>query len=328
METVILFDTSIGSLNKGDEIIMESVVKQLHYIIENRYVMRSTTHSPVISDKQGLCNNIIMETFNNAKYKFICGTNLLWRNLNYEWPTWNVNLLNYFPYRDSILIGVGSGKYHHEPDDYTKELYNKILSHDYVHSVRDDNTVELLKTLGFQAVNTGCPTMWGFSEEFCKKIPSEKAEKVVFTLTFYNMNNLLDQKLIDILFDSYKEVYFWSQGVNDFQYLKKLNLKRKLNIVPPDLKSYSRLLSDNNIDYIGTRLHGGLFAMQHKKRTIIIVIDNRARYMKQNYSLKTIERQNISLLKDTIFSSFKTKINLDYENIKKYISQFDVIQYL
>jgi Uncharacterized conserved protein len=185
METVVLFDTSIGSLNLGDEIIMKSVVRELSHILKNRYIIKSTTHSPVITDKQFSCTNTKMTVYNNAKYKFICGTNLLWRNLNYEWPEFNVNLSNCVPYKNSILIGVGSGKYHHEPDDYTKQLYNKILSHDFIHSVRDNNTKELLETLGFRAINTGCPTMWRFSEEFCAGIPSVKTKKVVFYIDIY-----------------------------------------------------------------------------------------------------------------------------------------------
>lgn len=325
METVILFDTSIGSLNQGDEIIMESVVRELNPILKNRYIIKSTTHSPVITDKQSLCKNSKMIAYNDAKYKFIGGTNLLWRSLNYEWPEFNVNLLNCVPYKNSILIGAGSGKYRHEPDDYTKQLYNKVLSHDFIHSVRDNNTKEFLETLGFKAINTGCPTMWRFSEEFCAEIPTEKAKKVVFTLTFHKKDVTSDQRMLDILFDNYDEIYFWPQGINDFQYLGQLKCRGELKVVEPNLEAYRNLLQNNDIDYIGTRLHGGLFAMQHKKRTIIIVIDDRVRHMKQSYSLKTVERQDTYLLEHIINSKFRTNVDINYNNIKEYMSQFSIV---
>ena len=48
-----------------------------------------------------------------------------------------------------------------------------------------------------------------------------------------------------------------------------------------------------NIDYVGTRLHAGIRALQHKKRTIIIGIDNRAIEKAKDFNLTVIDRKNI-----------------------------------
>ena len=55
--------------------------------------------------------------------------------------------------------------------------------------------------MGIQNVlNTGCPTMWRLTPEYCATIPTQKAKNVVFTLSgqpkYQNMK--CDQQLIDI----------------------------------------------------------------------------------------------------------------------------------
>lgn len=37
------------------------------------------------------------------------------------------------------------------------------------------------------------------------------------------------------------------------------------------------------MDFVGTRLHGGIRAMQHKQRAIIIEIDNRAKEISSRF---------------------------------------------
>ncbi|MEI3046520.1 MAG: polysaccharide pyruvyl transferase family protein [Romboutsia timonensis] len=65
-------------------------------------------------------------------------------------------------------------------------MYSKILSKNYIHSVRDERTKRFVEELGYKAINTGCPTMWKFNDEFCKEVPTKKSDKVIFTLTDYS----------------------------------------------------------------------------------------------------------------------------------------------
>lgn len=78
----------------------------------------------------------------------------------------------------------------------------------------------------------------------------------------------------------------------------------------------------DDVEYVGTRLHAGMYAMQHKKRSIIIAIDHRVRDMNTVYAINIIERENIYDLEKKINSCFVTDINLNEDNIRKWKSQF------
>lgn len=325
METIVLFDPSIRSLNLGDHIIMDSSRKELEEILENRYIIECGTHTPAVTFYQNTELNPRMKIYNNAKYKFICGSNLLWKNLFIFRPTFNVNLFNSKIYRNSILLGVGTNSSKKKVNWYTKKIYNNILSKEFIHSVRDETTKEMLEEMGYKAINTGCPTMWRFDDKFCSEIPTKKAEKVIFTLTDYHRDKINDQKMIDILVKNYDEVFFWIQGVYDEEYFKSFENIEKIKVVSPSLKALKKLLQENEIDYVGTRLHAGMFALQHKRRSIILAIDNRVRDMKRTYNLNTIEREEIEKLEEILLSEFETKICINKENIEKWLSQFDRI---
>ena len=62
--------------------------------------------------------------------------------------------------------------------------------------------------------------------------------------------------------------------------------------------------------------------MQNLVRSIIVIIDNRARDMKETYNLNTIERKNIKQLDKMINSEFETKIKINEENIREFKKQF------
>ena len=101
--------------------------------------------------------------------------------------------------------------------------------------------------------------------------------------------------------------------------LKTDNIK----IVNPNLESFRNLLIEEQPDYIGTRLHGGIFAMQNFCRTIIISIDNRAKDMDITYNLKCIDRNKIKKeLCERINSEIITDIHLDEERIMSWKKQF------
>ncbi len=323
METVVLFDPSIRSLNMGDHVIMNSAETGIRNIVKDKFIIHCATHAPAVTCYQNTSHNPRMRVYDNAKYKFICGSNLLWRNLCLPRPTFNVNLWNCRPYRGSVLLGVGTKQGQKKVNWYTKKLYRMILSTKYIHSVRDEETKQLVESLGYQAINTGCPSMWGFTEEFCKTIPTKKAEKVVFTLTDYDKNSIQDQKLIEILNENYKEVYFWIQGVFDWEYLQTLKHTQNIKIIPPTLKAFEEVLVQNEIDYIGTRLHGGMYATQKRKRVILLAIDNRVRSLKETYNLNVVERDTIEELSHMIHSEFKTNINIKQEKIEQWLSQFN-----
>ena len=324
MDNIILFDPSIRSLNKGDEIIMRSAEKRIGHLLEGNYVIKSATHSPIVTFYQNTRRNPRMRFYDDAKYKFLCGSSMIWKNMFKPRPTFNVNWFNCMPYRNSILLGCGIAQAQvKKANFYTRVLYSKILSREYVHSVRDDAAAEFITSLGYKAINTGCPTMWGFTPEFCKGIPSKKAGRVVFTLTDFGKDSEHDQELIDVLRENYDEVFFWIQGAFDKEYFDTFRHTDGIRIVNPTLEDYSAVLSSGDIDYVGTRLHAGMFALQHQVRTIILAIDNRTRSMNEAYHLHVVERGELKeKLPGKINSDFVTDISLRQANIDQWLSQF------
>ncbi|MEK3725228.1 polysaccharide pyruvyl transferase family protein [Paenibacillus sp. FSL H8-0034] len=322
MENVLMLDTSVGSFNKGDDIIMKCVRYQLLNITKHTNVLTLPTHVSPFHWYQVARGSNVVKIFSNAKYKFVGGSNLLTMNMLTHFPQWNINIFNYGPLKGSILVGVGAGK-GNEINRYTKMLYKKVLSHEYIHSVRDERTKKFLEEMGFKALNTGCATLWSLTPEFCKEIPTRKSDSVIFTLTPDPSIQPLkeDQMLIDILNKNYKHVYYWIQGEHDLEYFKCFKNTKNIKVIPPSVEEYEAMLN-KDIDYIGTRLHGGIFAMRHKKRSIIIAIDERARGMKETYNLNLVDRSELSNLENMINSDIVTEVNVNFDIVNKWLNQF------
>ncbi|MGE7120737.1 polysaccharide pyruvyl transferase family protein [Peribacillus sp. NPDC046944] len=321
MDNVLLLDTSVGSLNKGDDIIMKCIRHQLLGITNNRFTLTLPTHVSPFHWYQVARRSSRVKIYSEAKYKFVGGSNLLTMNMVTHFPQWNINIFNYHPLKGSILVGVGAGK-GTKVNTYTKVLYSKVLSHKYIHSVRDERTKKIVEDMGFKAINTGCASLWLLTPEFCNDIPTSKANEVVFTLTHHSRDIEKDQLLIDILNKNYKNIYFWVQDAKDLEYFKVFNNIEKIKIIPPTVEEYEKIL-DKEIDYIGTRLHGGIFAMRNKKRSIIISIDERAQGMAETYNINTIHRDNFNQLENMINSQIITKVNVNYKRVNAWLKQFE-----
>lgn len=322
MENIVLLDTAVGSTNKGDDIIMSCIEEELHWLLKKYYPLHVSTHLRSFGMEEcfGKLPDSAFEIA-RAKYKFVCGTNLLSANMFHRTNQWNINLWNCKPIRGSILFGVGSVGGSRIKNIYTRKLYKKLLSDKYIHSVRTESAYKLVKSLGLSCINTGCVTLWKLTPEFCTTIPTKKKNHVIFTLTDYCRDVKRDQKMISILKKNYDKLSFWIQGVYDLEYLKSLTDIDKIDIIPASLKAYSLLL-ENQIDYVGTRLHAGIYAMRHSVRSIIINVDQRmdemAAYIPNNF----VTRLQIETLEDKIQSQFQTEINLNWDAINLWKGQF------
>ena len=178
----ILFDPSIGSFNVGDSIIVKSFFNNASDVLNNCTYTNFATHLPNFELWQMTKLNGRYKIIVKARDKFIIGTNLLSMNLFRPWPKFNLTVFNRKVFKESVLVGVGCGQ-GKKVNTYTKWLYKTTFSRQYIHSTRDERTANLLRELGFEAINTGCPTMWGLTKQFCESIPKSKAENVIFTLT-------------------------------------------------------------------------------------------------------------------------------------------------
>ncbi len=322
MKKMCIFDTATGSMNIGDQIIMNAFEKEMQDIINQNFCIRISTHTPICHFYQDLSINPMINYLQNCDFKFIAGTNILLKNMMLPLTQWNINSFNCKGYKNVILVGCGLNSNSKKTNLYTKRLYKRILSKEYTHSVRDEETKIFLESLGFKAINTGCPTIWSITPDMCKKIPTKKSKNVIFTLTDYAKDKEQDQKLINILIKEYKKVYFFPQGANDEEYLNEFSNRKDIIILKPNLQSFSDALLNNNCDYVGTRLHAGIFAINHQVRSIIIIVDNRARDMSKSYNFNCIERKSLDNLSTLINSKFDTSININKQNIEIFKNQF------
>ena len=325
MKNILLLDTSVGSQNKGDDIIMECVRKELQFILKDNFEYTLPTHVSPFHWYQVWRNSNRLRSYAECELKFIGGSNILCKDLLTHYPQWNINWFNCKPLAGSIGVGIGAGAGERLSNWYTRKMYQRVLNYDYFHSVRDERTKKYLENLGLKAINTGCVTMWMLTPDFCKTIPSMKSQKVVFTLTMRLDLREADQFLIDTLVDNYEEVYFWPQGMYDYDYFRSLKNVESVKVLQASKVAYDNFLTNNVTDYVGTRLHGGVYAMRHGCRSIIIAIDERAREINMANNLNCIDVKEINQLSEYINSEFETKVVMDFEAISRWKSQFKLL---
>lgn len=321
MKKIMLLDTSIGTSNLGDAIIMECVEKELSPLLRDAFVYHMPTHLPAFSSFAVWRNSLTVQNYEKCDLKFAGGSNLLVKDLKTHYPQWNIHPFNSRPLRDTILVGVGAGA-GEQTNRYTTKLYQQVLHHEYIHSVRDERSREYVESLGLRAINTGCATMWMLTPEFCASIPKKKAARVVFTLTGRNQADSRDQKLIDILNRCYDKVYYWVQGDKDLDYLHMFKNIERIVIIPPSKAAYDALLQEKDLDYVGTRLHGGIYAMRHRKRAVIVAIDERAREIHRANHLNCIEKDDIDELERMICGEISTSVKMPFSEIARWKAQF------
>lgn len=326
MKKILLLDTSIGTSNMGDFIIMECVREELQFLLGDAFVMNMPTHLPAFSTFAVWRNSLAVQNYATADWKLAGGSNLLVKDLKTHYPQWNIHPFNSKPLWGTILVGVGAGA-GETTNRYTTKLYRKVLHHDFFHSVRDERSKEYVeKVLGLKAINTGCVTMWKLTPDFCAQIPTKKASRVVFTLTGKDGAERVDpedQALIDILKRQYDKVFFWVQGDRDLAYFRKARNTDGICIVPPSLAAYDSLLNEDDLDYVGTRLHGGIYAMRHKKRAVIIAIDERADAIHRGNHLNCISKNRVpDELEAMLCGEIRTKVEMPQNEIERWKAQF------
>ena len=317
MKKILLFDTSVGSDNVGDYIIMDYCFQQLAKLFPNEiyWYDRVPTHLKI--GKTAYCMN------KNAMHSFVLGTNILKTSI-LRHKNWKIGFKEAINLKDLVLMGVGWGNYNKfSSDPYTKWVYKSIFSTKYIHSVRDSYTELMLRKIGITNVlNTACPTMWNLTSEHCKSIPIQKSNEVVTALTYYRPDVERDKEMFHILNKNYSKIYLWLQQAEDYEYFQSLNLKLNISIVKPLLSEYDKLLMNHNIDYVGSRLHGGIRALNFKRRTLIVGVDNRAIEINKDTNLPFILRDNIEHVDRWINSVKKTEIVLPNDHINEWKSQF------
>lgn len=310
---IAVLDTSVTSLNLGDEIIMDASRKVLRELFPNAFFVTLPTHEFLLWESY--------RVLKDCDYVFVGGSNLLkskmlWHN------QWKISPFDIFLRRDCILLGCGWWHYQRPADWYSRQLLRRILSRQYHHSVRDEYSRQQLLSAGVSnVINTSCVTMWQLSAEHCALIPKRRARRVISTLTGYNANPAADRMVLDTLLKNYEEVVLWAQQPEDFAYGNALSDGR-VKWIAPNLRAFTNFMRDNDVDYVGSRLHGGIRALQMGKRTLILAVDNRAMEISRDTNLPVVLREDIGAVTHWINVPFETSIRLPLDAIEDWKLQF------
>lgn len=324
-EKLIIYNPSISTMNEGDHIIYDGVKTEIYDMFPSYKVFELPTQMPV--------SNRVLKWYKDINFRFVAGTNILKYSMFCEWGRlphfknirqWDIRIKDVKLYGPVILVGCGWQKYQDKSDKPSMNLWKELLSTNYYHSVRDSYTEEKLHEMGIMnVINTGCPTLWRLSREHCKNISANKANYVVTTVTDYKQDPRMDQIMLDVLSKNYEKVYIWLQGYEDDKYLNSLQLSNNMEVLGGGLTQYDALLDRcDDIDYVGTRLHGGVRALQKGKRSVFIAIDNRTIEMGKNFGLNYIRREECFELESFIKEKHETRILIPEENIERFKKQF------
>jgi len=321
---VTIFNTTVGTTNTGDAIIYNSCYDAMEPLLEQANVLELATHLRNFGLEHFIKKSTKLSFVEDSDYKFVFGTNILTTDYIKSVRQWPMGPMQRTLYENCIMLGVGLTKGGTTPGFLTKRMYEGILRKDIVHSVRDDESKKILESLsGIKAINTGCPTLWKMTQEICEKIPQTKSKNVVFSVSGYadQRDPDKDKQMIAVLSANYETLYLWAQTVVDEKYFREISPNSEVKVLHT-LNQFKEVCENADVDYVGTRLHGGIFAMQNGVRSLVVEIDHRAEGFRIDNNLNTIKRENMEVLEHIINSNIKTEISLNTAEIDFWLGQF------
>jgi len=114
---------------------------------------------------------------------------------------------------------------------------------------------------------------------------------------------------------------FFPQQKPDFDYLSRLGFG-DIVIAATTNEGYTEFLEREAVDVIGSRLHGGIRAMQKGRRSLILAVDNRAAEIARDTNLPVRDRADTSGIERWIQAAEKTEIRLPTQAISDWKAQF------
>lgn len=308
-----MFDTAMDSDNLGDQFIMDAVWQEVRSLFPDAGFIRTPTHRRATLSE--------LREGRKADLSIVGGTNILKSHMLVR-GNWRITPLDYLNWRNVILMGVGWQQYGRGgPDAATRLFFRQVLSPHGLHSVRDMQTYNLLRPHVPNLVYTACPTMWMLDRAHCESIPVRTAQDAVFAVTYYRPAPEQDRRIFEMLRLNYRTVYFWPQQAEDVDYMREIGATGYVPITP-DIAAYDRLLAENDVDFVGARLHGGIRALQHRRRALIIPVDNRATEISLSTGLPVASRMQPEAIEQWITNPTPTSLTLPLEGIVAWLGQF------
>ena len=298
-----LLDPSIDSKNSGDHIIREGVDRAMARLGATPADIVALTTRRKLSREE-------LSAAAGARHVFVGGTNLLSSNMPW-YRQWKLDGQLARHLSGSVsLLGVGWWQYQGRPNWYTARLLRRILG-DAPQSVRDEYTREQLASIGVESINTCCPTMWDLPET--PEAREARGERVVVTVTDYMRDVEADRTLLRRLSDAYEDVSLWPQGSKDHAYMRQLGVD--VTMLGTSVGDFAAALDAPGTDYVGTRLHAGVFALQRGVRSTILAVDNRANEISKDTGLPVIDRKQLVERWDFVLESRTVRLRIPHDAI-------------
>ena len=300
-----LLDTSIASDNIGDEIIMEAVRGETRQLASDAYWTTSSSHDGLGPFGRGQVERadwVVLGGTNALHSRFQLADMVSWTLRAKELPLIEGKL---------VLWGVGAQVRHEKIDPRQKDLLTGLLADAVPHGVRDRSAHLLLEKLGKNATWVGCPTLW---EQAGRKIgTSERPSTVCLSLTAHRPDRHRDRELLEQLRRGYRRCCFWPQQPRDLAYLRDLvgpDEARAFAVLPPNLEALDEFLRTTETDYVGTRVHGGIRAIQHGRWSVILGIDHRAEEIVGRVGIPVLPRKLVGELESLMSDRKPYRIQL------------------
>lgn len=308
-------ETQAGALssNLGDLIIQRAVSDEIQSLFPSADLIRYSTHQFLSRDE--------LKSAARCAIAFVGGSNLLTSHM-LRYRQWKLSITAARTLRNVVLLGVGWWQYQRPPDLFTKFLLKSCLSKAHLHSVRDSYTHAQLRSIGItNVINTTCPTLWPLQHMDHRDIPQIKAENVLVLLTDYRRDYECDKRLLKLLKEKYQRVFCWPQGRLDADYVAQLG--ESVNVLDHTLAAFTEFLNSTvPFDYVGTRLHGGIWCLRHKRRSLILEVDNRAKEIAKDTNLPTAGRGDSAFIRRWIDGPSETRLTLPTDAISRWKQQF------
>ena len=305
--------------NLGDQIIERAILEQLHLIFgDSVAIQKVSTHLRFGPAERRLVDR--------ADLVIVGGSNLLSSYMD-GYFQWDLTLANALRVRRAVLMGCGWWRDQGRANRYTRLLLTSALSWRFYHSVRDSQAHAQLAAINLKpfqllrSLNTGCPTMWSFLDRDRVTERTTKGEVALAMLTDYDRDPDADRALLTLLRSKYSTVAFWPQGRDDRDYARDLGFDGIM--LERSLDALDRFLADyRSVDYVGTRLHGGIRCLKAGARCLILSIDNRARTISHDTGLPTAVRGDQGALMRWIEGSPVPNLLLPEQAINTWRRQF------
>ncbi|MWD26736.1 hypothetical protein E0K89_004520 [Aquicoccus sp. SCR17] len=311
MRHIHLIDTAVASDNPGDEIIVSEARAALEPVLEGAYVTSSSGHDGLggWSRRHVDAADLVLLLGTNAlDPRYRVGKRAIWTLTRRDLPLLEGKV---------VLLGVGANRDFTKVSWRQKRLLNRLLAPGRPHSVRDALGAKIVQEAGREALNTSCPTLWASVPT--EEVPEGPASRVIFTLTRHKAGPE-DAEMLRILLDLYDEVWFWPQQPRDGGYLDSLPGQERVRRLAPNLADYDRFLAAAPCDVVGTRLHGTIRGLHHRRRSLVLSIDNRAREIGAETGLPVLARADVAAsLADRLRARWPTRLDVPRASIDRFL---------